>query len=61
VFWEDILHGRQAAYFKTIRDKTNADAPRAFIMSALSDAAAYRKTADSGWIGGDLRTGPRPY
>ncbi len=46
VYWSDILHGRQKAYFEDIRDKTSADAPRAFVMSALSDAAAYRKTAD---------------
>lgn len=46
VFWSDILQGRQRAFFEDIRDKTSADAPRAFVMSALSDAAAYRKTSD---------------
>jgi hypothetical protein len=46
VVWSDIFRGRQRAYFETIRDKTSADAPRSFVMAALSDAAAYRKTAD---------------
>ncbi|WP_439155211.1 hypothetical protein [Yoonia sp.] len=46
VFWSDILQTRQRAFFEGIRDKTSADAPRAFVMSALSDAAAYRRTAD---------------
>ncbi len=46
VVWSDILQKRQQSFFEDIRDKTGADAPRAFVMSALSDAAAYRKTAD---------------
>lgn len=46
VIWSDIIRGRQQAYFNTIRDKTSADAAREFVLSALSDAAAYRKTAD---------------
>lgn len=46
VFWSDILQRRQRAFFEDIRDKTSADAPRAFVMSAMSDAATYRKTAD---------------
>lgn len=46
VFWSDILQGRQRAFFEDIRDKTSADAPRAFLMSALSSAAAYRRTSD---------------
>lgn len=46
VFWSDILQQRQRAFFDSIRDKTSADAPRAFVMSALSDAAAYRRTGD---------------
>ncbi len=46
VFWSDILQGRQQGFLDDIRDKTNAEAPRGFVMAALSDAAAYRKTAD---------------
>jgi len=46
IVWSDILQDRQAAYFETIKDKTRADDPRAFVMAALSDAAAYRKTTD---------------
>ncbi|WP_342075946.1 hypothetical protein [Yoonia sp. SS1-5] len=46
VFWSDILQCRQQAYMDSIREKTSADAARAFMMAALSDAAAYRKTAD---------------
>lgn len=46
VVWSDILQSRQQSFFEDIRDKTSTDAPRAFVMSALSDAAAYRKTAD---------------
>lgn len=46
VVWSDILQERQQAFFADIRDKTSTDAPRAFVMSAMSDAAAYRKTAD---------------
>lgn len=46
VFWSDILQPRQQAYLNEIRDKTNADTPRGFVMSAMSEAAAYRKTTD---------------
>lgn len=46
VVWSDILQHRQQTFFDDIRDKTSEDAPRAFVMSALSEAAAYRKTAD---------------
>lgn len=46
VFWADILRGRQQAYLAEITDKTSADASRGFVLSAMSDAAAYRKTAD---------------
>lgn len=46
VSWSDILHHRRSAYLDDIRDKTSSDAARDFMMAALSDAAAYRKTAD---------------
>ena len=46
VFWSDILQGRQRAFFEAIREKTSADDRRAFVMSALSDSAAYRKTGE---------------
>lgn len=46
VHWADILQSRQRAYLEMIKNKTGADAARAFILSAMSDSAAYRKTAD---------------
>lgn len=46
VSWADILQGRQREYLDLIRDKTGNDPARAFVLSALSDAASYRKTAD---------------
>ncbi|PUB19159.1 hypothetical protein [Yoonia sediminilitoris] len=46
VFWADILSVRQLAYLAEISDKTSSDVVRAFVLSAMSDGAAYRKTAD---------------
>lgn len=46
VCWADIMQRRQSDYLDLIRDKTRVDAARAFVLSALSDAAAYRKTSD---------------
>ena len=46
VTWSDILQKRQQKFYEAIRDKTGYDNPRAFVMSAMSDSAAYRKTAD---------------
>ena len=46
VCWSDILQPRQRAYLDMIRSKTGDDKTRNFMLSALSDAAAYRKTSD---------------
>ncbi|MCG3267504.1 hypothetical protein [Yoonia sp. I 8.24] len=46
VSWADILQRRQREYLDLIRDKTGHDPARAFMLSALSDAASYRKVTD---------------
>ena len=46
VTWADILQKRQREYLDLIRDKTGSDPARAFVLSALSDAASYRKVSD---------------
>ncbi|SFR37255.1 hypothetical protein SAMN04488005_1089 [Yoonia tamlensis] len=46
VSWADILQPRQREYLELIRDKTGSEPARAFVLSALSDVASYRKVSD---------------
>ena len=46
VCWSDILSSRKQAYLADIMEKTSSNAARGFVMGAMSDVAAYRKTSD---------------
>ena len=49
IHWADVLEPRQRAYFRRANSKNDLDfvSLRRFVISALSDAVAYRKTADT--------------
>ena len=48
VHWSEVLSGRQAAYLARANVNSELDFPslRRFVVSALGDAAAYRRTDD---------------